>query len=288
MQVIHDPREMNQVAQAWRCGGRQMGFVPTMGALHAGHMELCRRAREGNDGYSTSIFVNPTQFGPHDDLARYPRPLDQDLDLLREAGCAAVFTPAPEVMYPARNHHAHGTWVDVSPLNEMWEGVTRPGHLRGVTTVVTKLFNIVAPQRAYFGEKDYQQLRVVQTLTSDLNFSTEIVPVPTLREPDGLAMSSRNAYLNPQERQAAAAIFRAMRTAAQLAAAGETDCLALGRSMNAVFEAEPLIRPQYAAIVEANSLTPLQRLTQAPARLLVAAHVGTVRLIDNMEIRLGG
>jgi pantoate--beta-alanine ligase len=178
----------------------------------------------------------------------------------------------------------HGTWIDVSPFDEMWEGVTRPGHLRGVATVVAKLFNIVLPRRAYFGKKDYQQLRVVQAMAHDLNFPVEVIGVETVREPDGLALSSRNAYLAPEERQAATAIYRAMCAGVSAARSGEVDVAALGRVMSAILEAEPLMKTQYLAVVDAHSLAPLHHLNGQAARILVAAHVGKTRLIDNMAI----
>ena len=283
MKIFTDPRAMQQLSQDFGCGGSSIGFVPTMGALHAGHIELCRRARQENDCVLVSIFVNPTQFAANEDLGRYPRPLEADLEKLNEIGCDAVFTPDAKAMY-GNTDLLHGTWVDVTPFDEMWEGVTRPGHLRGVATVVAKLFNITLPRRAYFGEKDYQQLRVVQALTQDLNFPVEIVPVETIREVDGLAMSSRNVYLAPEERRAATAIYRAMCAGVEAARSGETDVAALGRVMSGIMDAEPLLKLQYLTIVDAHSLAPIHKLSGAPARILVAAHVGKTRLIDNMAI----
>jgi pantoate--beta-alanine ligase len=285
MEIIQDPKEMQQLCASWRCGRETIGYVPTMGALHAGHLELCRRAREENSRFVASIFVNPAQFGPNEDLAKYPRPFDKDIDLLREAGCDAVFTPTPEHMYGTGTDFLHGTWIDVTPFDEMWEGVTRPGHMRGVATVVAKLFNIMCPARTYFGEKDYQQLVVVQAMVRDLNFGLEVVPVPTVRESDGLALSSRNAYLSPEDRQAAATLYRAMCAGADLASRGERDVAALGARMQAVFEAEPRVKPQYVAIVDAQTLAPLQTLdAKRPARIIVAAYVGRTRLIDNLAL----
>ena len=271
----------------WQCAGDSIGFVPTMGALHAGHLELCRRARAENDRFVASVFVNPQQFGPHEDLSKYPRPFERDCELLREAGCDAIFAPDVTAMYgdsEARRDRGHGCWIEVSPLDEMWEGVTRPGHIRGMATVVAKLFNITHPRRAYFGEKDYQQLRVVELMVRDLNFDLEIVPVATARESDGLAMSSRNAYLAPDERAAAATIYRALQAGAQLAAQGERDVAKLGEAMDAILDSEPLLRPQYLAIVDAHTLQSLETLGSAPARLLAAVFVGKTRLIDNIAV----
>lgn len=283
MQIIPQPRAMQELCQGFRCQNQTIGFVPTMGALHAGHLELCRHARAENARFVASIFVNPTQFSAGEDLSRYPRPLENDLRLLKEAGCDAVFTPDAAALYGAAPR-LHATWVDVAPLGEMWEGVTRPGHLRGVATVVAKLFNIVGPSRAYFGEKDFQQLRVVQALARDLNFSTAVISVPTVREADGLALSSRNAYLSDDERRAARVLSRALRAGQEAARQGQNDVVQLGRIMDAVLSAEPLLQAQYLAIVDDESLQPLHYLDGHPARILVAAKVGQTRLIDNMAL----
>ena len=287
MEILTQPAQMQRLTCRWSCARQSIGFVPTMGALHAGHLELCRRARAENDRFVASVFVNPKQFGPQEDLSQYPRPFERDCDLLRAAGCDAVFAPDVTAMYgdgEARRETGAGCWVEVSPLDEMWEGVTRPGHIRGVATVVAKLFNITHPDRAYFGEKDFQQLRVVQLMVRDLNFDLEIVPVPTLREADGLAMSSRNAYLSPDERAAAATLYRALRAGAHEAARGERDVVKLGQIIGEVLDSEPLVRPQYVAIVDAQTLQSLQTLGEQPARLLAAVFVGKTRLIDNIAI----
>ena len=283
MKIISSPQEMQQISQNCGCERRSVGFVPTMGALHAGHLALCARARAENDQFVASIFVNPTQFGANEDLKRYPRPLERDLEMLERAGCDAVFAPDAAAMYGDADL-LHGTWIEVSPFDEMWEGVTRPGHLRGVATVVAKLFNIALPTRAYFGEKDWQQLRVVSALVKDLNFPIEIVGVETLRENDGLALSSRNIYLSPQEREAAVAIPRALRAGIEAAQRGERDVTVLGVVMSDILSAQPLIKTQYLSVVESETLQPLQHLNDRPARILIAAHVGAVRLIDNMAI----
>lgn len=283
MQIIREPRAMQQLRRDWQCKRESIGFVPTMGALHAGHLELCRRAQAENDHLVVSIFVNPTQFGPGEDLARYPHPFERDCDSLRELGCAAVFAPTNDAMYGRAAADAqHGSWLDVTPFDALWEGEMRPGHLRGVATVVAKLFNIAGPTRAYFGEKDFQQLRVVQSLVADLFFPLEIVPCPTTREADGLAMSSRNAYLSPAQRQSATVIFRAMNAGRDGARAGERDVAVLGQKMQAVFDSEPDFQVQYAAIVDAQNLAPLRELDGRQARILVAGFLGKTRLIDNL------
>ena len=287
MKIIKNPAEMQLQTCRWQCAGESIGFVPTMGALHAGHLDLCRRARAENDRFVASVFVNPKQFGPHEDLSKYPRPFERDCDLLREAGCDAIFAPDVSAMYgdtEAQRDKGHGCWVEVSPLDEMWEGVTRPGHIRGMATVVAKLFNIVHPRRAYFGEKDFQQLRVVELMVRDLNFDLEIVPVPTYRESDGLAMSSRNAYLSPAERAAAPTLVRALRAGADLAAQGERDVARLGQAIDAILRDEPLLQPQYVAVVDAQTLQSLETLGDEPARLIAAAFLGKTRLIDNIAI----
>lgn len=283
MQLVTCPQEMRTLSRSWRFGQQTIGFVPTMGALHHGHLELCRSARRDHPCFVASIFVNPTQFGRNEDLAKYPRPLEKDMDLLKQMGCDVLFLPTAETMY-GNSERRNATWVDVSPLDEMWEGVTRPGHMRGVATVVSKLLNIVEPDAAYFGEKDYQQLRTIETLVQDLNFAVEIVPVPTLREPDGLAYSSRNVYLAPEERQAAPVLAEALRATAELAASGEKDVLTLGKCMEAVIGQEPVVKVQYVGIVDADTLEPLQQLDGRPARIIVAAFLGQTRLIDNWPL----
>lgn len=283
MEIISDPREMQRLCASWRCGRENIGFVPTMGALHTGHLELARRAKGENDRLVVSIFVNPAQFGPKEDLARYPHPFERDSQQLQELGCDALFAPTKEKMYGGADF-SHGTWIDVTPFDEMWEGVTRPGHLRGVATVVAKLLNICTPERAYFGEKDFQQLRVVEALVHDLNFGVKIVPCPTVRELDGLAMSSRNAYLSPTERRSATVIFRAMSAGKECAQSGEKSVVKIGEAMNAVFAEEPDVQPQYVSIVDSQTLAPLRELDGRPARILVAAHLGKTRLIDNMAL----
>lgn len=289
MLIIESPQEMQALTAQWKCEKNTVGFVPTMGALHEGHLELCRRARGENSKFVASVFVNPLQFGPNEDLLKYPRPFERDCDLLRVAGCDALFAPPREAMYETgitNGHAAQGvphTFVEVAVLGEVWEGVARPGHMRGVATVVAKLFNIVGPTAAYFGEKDYQQLKLIEQMVHDLNFSLEIVPVPTVRESDGLALSSRNAYLNEAERQAAAALYRALCKGRELAQSGESDVTIIGCAMQEVCDAEPLINVQYITVVDPQNLAPLHSI-EGPARVLIAARVGNTRLIDNIEI----
>jgi pantoate--beta-alanine ligase len=289
MEIVSDAQAMQERAAQWRREGHSVGLVATMGALHAGHMELVRGAREECERVCTSVFVNPTQFAPHEDLERYPRPFERDSTMLEQAGVDVLFAPTPEEMYgvatmEAWMHSAHAT-VEVARLGEVWEGAARPGHLRGVATIVAKLFNACGPTRAYFGEKDFQQLRVVQRMVDDLLFPVHIVAIPTMREPDGLALSSRNAYLSPEERNAAPALFRALQLGARLAREGERDVAALGRAMQHEIESDPNITLQYLTIVDRSSLEPLEVLEEpGQARTLVAAKLGQTRLIDNAPI----
>jgi pantoate--beta-alanine ligase len=249
-----------------------------MGALHEGHRELIRHARRmpGAGVVAVSIFVNPLQFGPHEDLARYPRPRDADLQVCRDEGVELVFAPTVDDMYPAGST----TTVDPGPLGTELEGAVRPGHFAGVLTVVAKLFHIVAPDVAFFGEKDYQQLVLVTAMVADLNFPLAVVGVPTVREPDGLALSSRNAYLSPEQRPLAATLQRALAAGAGVSARGPETVLTAAQ---AVLDAEPALAVDYLAL-RAADLEPVPRT--GPARLLVAARLGTTRLIDNVAVQL--
>ncbi|MCX6037440.1 MAG: pantoate--beta-alanine ligase [Chloroflexi bacterium] len=253
-----------------------VGFVPTMGTLHAGHISLVQAARAECASVAASIFVNPTQFGPTEDLARYPRDLPRDLALLEAAGVDLVWTPTPEVMYPSDFQ----TWVEVEGLTRPLEGELRPGHFRGVTTVVAKLFNAVGPDKAYFGQKDAQQAAVIRRMTKDLDFPIEIVVCPTLREADGLAMSSRNTYLNPDERQAATVLFRALSAAKSAYDSGERDAEKLRALVRDTVNAEPLARLQYVSCADDDTLEELTQVT-GKALLSMAVYVGKTRLIDN-------
>ena len=255
------------------------GFVPTMGYLHEGHLSLVRRARAENDRVAVSIFVNPTQFGPHEDYARYPRDLERDLRLLEPLGVDLVFVPSVEEMYPS----GFQTWVIVEEVSRPLEGASRPGHFRGVATVVAKLFNILQTDRAYFGQKDAQQTVVIRRMVQDLNIPVEIVICPTVREPDGLAMSSRNTYLNPEERRAATVLFRALQAAKARYEAGERDAEGLREAMREVIRAEPLARIDYVSVADPETLQELERV-EGPALLSLAVYIGTTRLIDNIML----
>ena len=256
-----------------------VGFVPTMGYLHEGHVSLARRARQECGGVIASIFVNPTQFGPTEDLSKYPRDLKRDLQLLEAAGVDLVWTPTNEEMYLP----GFSTWVEVEGLTRPLEGAARPGHFRGVTTVVTKLFNAVQPQKAYFGQKDAQQAAVIRKMTRDLNFPIEIVVCPTVREPDGLAMSSRNSYLSPEERTAAPILFRALTTAKTAYENGERDADALRKTMSDVLASEPLANQQYVSCADYDTLEELTTVTDK-SLLSMAVFIGKTRLIDNFVL----
>ncbi len=258
-----------------------VGFVPTMGYLHEGHLFLARRAKAENDISVVSIFVNPTQFGPKEDFARYPRDQERDLAMLDKERTDLVLMPSVEEIYPA----GASTWVDVENVTKTLEGAVRPGHFRGVATVVAKLFNIVEPTRAYFGQKDAQQVVVIQKMVTDLNMNLEVVVVPTQREPDGLAMSSRNVYLNPQERQAAVVLWRSMNVAQGLWQKGEQDAEKMRHEMVALIKKEPLARIDYVSIADPRTLDELSRI-KGPALISMAVYMGKTRLIDNMT--LGG
>jgi pantoate--beta-alanine ligase len=257
-----------------------LGLVPTMGYLHAGHLSLVNAARRDCASVVASIFVNPTQFGPNEDLAAYPRDLPHDLKLLEEAGVDLVWTPTPEVMYPP----GYQTWVTVEEVTQPLEGGMRPGHFRGVATVVAKLFNAVQPDKAYFGQKDAQQTVVIRQMVRDLNFPLEIVVCPIVREPDGLALSSRNVYLDPAQRQAATVLHRALQRAMQAFQSGERHSQALRRIMTEMIESEPLARLQYVSCADAASLQELQGAVTGRALLSMAVYLGKTRLIDNMLI----
>ncbi len=259
-----------------------VGFVPTMGYLHDGHLSLVRCAKRDNRSVAVSIFVNPTQFGPNEDLESYPRDLDRDLSLLEAEGVDLVWTPTAEVMYPP----GFQTWVEVEKITKLLEGKYRPGHFRGVTTVVAKLFNGVQPQRAYFGQKDAQQARVIQQMVRDLNYPIEIVVCPIRREPDGLAMSSRNTYLNPEERKAATVLYRALTAAKKAFEQGERDADALRKIMEDTINAEPLARLQYVSCADPDTLEELHGKVDK-ALLSMAVFVGKTRLIDNMLVGTG-
>ena len=257
-----------------------LGLAPTMGFLHEGHLELVRRARAENDAVAVSIFVNPTQFGPAEDFKEYPRDLDRDLELLAKEGVALVFNPPPEEMYPP----GHGTGIDTGPVSAPLEGSRRPGHFRGVATVVAKLFNIVQPNRAYFGQKDAQQVQVIKRMARDLDFPLEIVAVPTVREPDGLAMSSRNIYLDPRQRVAARCLYRGLTLAGERWAQGERDGGALRALVNETIEPESLAAIDYVSVADVETLHEVEGAAGPAALVSVAVRFGKVRLIDNVVL----
>lgn len=277
LEVFDTVAAMKAWARGRRRDGRSLGLVPTMGYLHEGHLSLLRQARRECDAVVISIFVNPTQFGPGEDLASYPKDLKRDLALASEVPVDAAFCPTPAEMYP----EPYFTYVDVATLTAGLCGASRPGHFRGVATVVTKLLQILGPDRAYFGAKDAQQLAVIRRLAADLNFDTAIVGVPTVREPDGLALSSRNVYLSPGERRAAPVLYRALQAARAQAAAGERDAGQLLATLQSTIAAEPLARIDYAAVVDPVTLQPITRLC-GQALAAVAVRFGKARLIDNM------
>jgi pantoate--beta-alanine ligase len=263
--------------------GLTWGLVPTMGYLHEGHLALVRRATAENDRVAVSIYVNPTQFGPDEDLASYPRDLERDLALLRELEVDLVFTPADAMMYPS----GFQTAVTVRDLSQPLEGASRPTHFQGVTTVVAKLFNIIQPTRAYFGQKDAQQAIVLRRMVRDLNFNLELVICPIVREPDGLALSSRNKYLSPEQRDAATVLHWALREAEQATLAGERDGERLRQMMAALINSEPLARLDYVSAADPDTLEELDRITDG-VLLSTAVFFGATRLIDNIYLRSPG
>ena len=256
-----------------------LGLVPTMGYLHEGHLSLVRQARKECESVAVSIFVNPTQFGPSEDLANYPRDLDRDLELLEMEGVDLVWIPTEEDMYPPNFQ----TWVVVEELTQRLEGLNRPGHFRGVTTVVAKLFNAVGADKAYFGQKDAQQAIVIQRMVQDLNIPVEIVVCPTIRESDGLAMSSRNSYLNEEEREAAAILYRALTEAQKAFENGERIADKLRDKMLEILGMEPLAKPQYVSVADLNTLDEIEGPI-SKALLSMAVYVGETRLIDNVVL----
>lgn len=281
LQVADTVPEVRVAVSAAKGAGKRVGFVPTMGALHVGHVSLIERARAECDFVVVSIFVNPTQFGPNEDFNRYPRPRDADLKLCAQAGADLVFYPSVATMYP----EGHRTFVEVSGLSKILEGAIRPDHFRGVATVVTKLFNIVQADRAYFGQKDYQQQTLIRVMSRELDLPVEIVTCETIRDPDGLALSSRNAYLSPEERQSGLSLSRALRAAEQLVAQGERSVAKLETAMRLEIEKTPGISLDYAVVVHHESLMPLIEAEPVMAAL-VAGRVGTTRLIDNLKLQL--
>ncbi len=281
MQVLSTKSEFREHLETVRALGRTVGLVPTMGALHEGHLSLLRAAANDCDVVALTIFVNPLQFGAGEDLDAYPRPLERDLELAEAAGADVVFTPTTSEMYPEPTL----TNVHVDRLTSSMEGASRPTHFDGVSTVVTKLFNIAGPCRAYFGEKDFQQLAVVRRMAADLDQPVEIVGCPIVRETDGLAMSSRNVYLSSAEREAATVINRALRAGAAMIEAGESDPSVIEAHMASIIDAEPLATLDYAVVANPDSLlTPDRLVSGTTVRLLMVAQLGTPRLLDNLGV----
>lgn len=276
MEILRTVEAVRQWVGAQRKQGRTIHFVPTMGYFHEGHLSLMRRARADGGAVIVSIFVNPLQFGPNEDLAQYPRDFERDCQLAESVGVEAIFAPEVAAMYP----EGFQTEVRVSELSKPLCGKSRPGHFEGVATVVLKLFHILMPDRAYFGMKDYQQLRIIQQMVRDLHLPVEIVPCPIVREPDGLAMSSRNVYLSPDARAAAVVLYRSLQWAQAQYAAGERDAIKLRTGVYEQIAAEPLARIDYVEVVDAETLQPIERI-ERPALVALAVFFGRARLIDN-------
>ncbi|HNZ08163.1 MAG TPA: pantoate--beta-alanine ligase [Bacillota bacterium] len=282
MRIVHDIEEMRATAERARAEGKVVGLVPTMGALHSGHIELARRAREECGVVIMSIFVNPIQFGPNEDYEAYPRTLKADAELAEKAGVDYIFAPEAKQMYPREPL----TSVDVGKLTDHLCGASRPGHFRGVATVVTKLFNIVRPHRAYFGMKDAQQLRVLIRMNEDLNFGIVIVPVPTVREADGLAISSRNAYLGREDRLRAVVLSRSLKLAERSVAGGERDAGKIKSAMRDLIMSEvPDASIDYIEVVDDDTVQPIERI-DGKALIALAVRIGGTRLIDNVTVKV--
>ena len=279
MKMVTNIQEMRSLAESLRSEGKQIGFVPTMGFLHEGHLSLIRAGRAGNDVLVASIFVNPMQFGPQEDLDRYPRDAEGDRKKCEGAGVDVLFLPAAEEMYP----RTPPVFVSVEGVSDVLEGAVRPGHFRGVATVVAKLFGIVRPHRAYFGQKDYQQCVVIRRMVEGLSLDVAVTVLPTVREPDGLAMSSRNSYLSKEERARAAVLYRALRAGEELARAGVREAEKVRQKMRAVLLAERGVAVDYAEVADPDDLTPLETVRNRMV-LLGAVRVGSTHLIDNLLV----
>lgn len=276
MNIVNTIQEVREQVKKWRMEGLTVGLVPTMGYLHEGHKSLIDRAVAENDRVVVSVFVNPMQFGPSEDLESYPRDMDRDAALCENAGASLIFHPEPSEMY----HDDFSSFVDMNTLTGGLCGKTRPIHFRGVCTVVAKLFHIVTPDKAYFGQKDAQQLAVIRHMVSDLDFGVEIVGCPIIREEDGLAKSSRNTYLNPQERQAALVLSRSLKLGKQMMDSGEKDTKAVISAIRSEIEKEPLAKIDYVEIVDWNTLEPVETV-EGPVLTAIAVYIGKTRLIDN-------
>ena len=282
MEVAETIKSVRRLVKAARSKGNKIGLVPTMGALHIGHICLIEKAVKGSDFVVVSIFVNPTQFGPGEDFEKYPRSFESDLEICRKAGVDIVFAPSPQEMYKKENL----TWVNVEKLTEPLCGRSRPRHFRGVTTVCAKLFNIVEPDVAYFGQKDAQQAIVIKRMVADLNMPLEIVVCPTVREPDGLAVSSRNKYLSEQQRKDATYIYKSLKKCESLVEAGTTDSKTIIGEMKQILNQVSSIEIEYISIVDAESLQELERIT-GKVLAAVAVKIGSARLIDNIIVDAG-
>jgi len=281
MEIVSDPRDMQAISLAWRRLDRRIALVPTMGFFHDGHLSLMRYGRERGDRLVVSLFVNPAQFGPAEDLNRYPRDLERDEARAREAGVDVLYIPAAADMYP----EGYQTYVTVEDLSRPMCGASRPGHFRGVATVVLKLFHQVLPHLAIFGEKDYQQLAVIKRLVADLNVPVEVAGRPIVREADGLALSSRNSYLSPEERRSALVLFQALTRARDLAASGEAEAEKILSEVTRIIGSTPGTLLDYAVLVDPQTLTNVD-IIRGSARLAMAAWVGGTRLIDNMLLEV--
>lgn len=281
MQVIHQISELKKTIKETKEKGHSIGFVPTMGFLHEGHLFLMRTARKENDLLVISIFVNPLQFGEGEDLEEYPRDLTKDRELAYEVGCDLVFAPPVQEMYPPR----YATFVDVERLTGNLCGATRPGHFRGVTTVVTKLFNLVQPDRAYFGQKDAQQALVLKKMVNDLNMNLELIVLPTVREEDGLAMSSRNSYLSPQNRREAAILYRSLQQAQEMVAGGERDASVIKETITMTIKNNTSALIDYIEITDTRNIKPLAIL-EGECLIALAVKFGETRLIDNLLVEV--
>ncbi|MHB1558412.1 MAG: pantoate--beta-alanine ligase [Isosphaeraceae bacterium] len=279
-EVVESVADVRRAVAQARAGGRVVGLVPTMGALHAGHIRLIERCRDEAGWVAVSVFVNPTQFGPNEDFARYPRTLDNDLARCRDAGVDLVWAPTPLTVYPGGSE---STWVEVPGLSGILEGASRPGHFRGVATVVLKLFEVVRPDLAVFGQKDYQQQLVIRRMVDDLHVPVRIVTEPTVRESDGLALSSRNRYLSPDERASATVLHAALVRARDAVRSGETSANRVRQILRNTLESNESVRLDYAEVADADTLAALERLDPGTRVVaLVAARVGSTRLIDNL------
>jgi len=280
MRVVKSIKEMQSISESLRKTGKTIGFVPTMGYLHDGHMSLVECARRENDVVVMSIFVNPVQFAPGEDFERYPRDLERDRKIAQEKGVDYLFVPEVSEMYPPR----YSTYVEVEGITEVLCGAKRPGHFKGVATVVTKLFNIVKPHRAYFGKKDFQQLKVIERLVKDLNFDVEVIGCPIVREKDGLAMSSRNVYLSPEERESATSLYRALKLAKELFEKGERDPEVIKSRMEELILSHPHVKAvDYIEIVDPETFKPVDEVKEGTL-IALAVFVGNARLIDNWVV----